>query len=467
MTLNPPSYQGGYRSGSYDPAFDPLVAQGPARGQDHAPTYWAATAGPLPADDGPIAADIDVDVAIIGGGYTGLATAIFLAKEHGIKAAVLEANHVSWGCSSRNGGQAQNAVGRLTRSQWIAKWGVDTAQKLHAEVADGFETFKHLIQSGNIDCEQEPGGHLYIAHRASALKKLEAEAKVLNQVFNYPVRMLDARHVKQHFVNDAETWGALHEPDGIGVHPLKLARGYLRLAREAGATVHPFSAVTKWETRDGRHYLTTPGGIVRARAVGIASGGYTTQGLHPGLRNRFFPVLSNSLVTAPLTTAQIDACNFLTKQVITDTRTLRFYYRKLPDNRLQIGSRSAITGSDAQHPRHLQALIDGMNRKFPALAGIPIDYSWWGWVDLSHDMMPRIFQPEPDQTVYYALGYGGNGVMYSAQAGRRLAQRIAGKTLPSDLPIFTSPLPKSFLAPFRRLGQRALYRWHGWRDESL
>ena len=88
----------------YDPKYDPLVSPGPGQGKDYAPTYWVATAGTPPPDDGPVTRDIDVDVAIIGGGYTGLATALCLAREHGIKAVVLEANRTSWGCSSRNGG---------------------------------------------------------------------------------------------------------------------------------------------------------------------------------------------------------------------------------------------------------------------------------------------------------------------------------------------------------------------------
>ena len=107
-----------------------------------------------------------------------------------------------------------------------------------------------------------------------------------------------------------------------------------------------------------------------------------------------------------------------------------------------------------------------MTRKFPVLDGITLDYSWWGWVDVSHDMMPRIAQPDPAQPIFYAMGYGGNGVMYSAQAGRRMAQMIAGKGAGLDLPIFTSPLPHhGLLTPFRRIGQRVMYRWYQHKDE--
>jgi len=174
------------------------------------------------------------------------------------------------------------------------------------------------------------------------------------------------------------------------------------------------------------------------------------------------------MVTRPLASGEIAACNFRTHEVVTDTRTLRFYYRLLPDNRLQIGSRAAITGSDAANPRHQRLLHEGLARKFPPLAGIESDYSWWGWVDVSHDMMPRVTRAQDRSDVFYALGYGGNGVMYSSQAGRRMAQLVAGQPDGAfDLPIFSTELPGHPLAPVRRLGQALLYRWYHLRDERL
>jgi len=452
----------------YDPQYDPVVDAGPGEGREYAPTYWIDTAGPAPEDDGPVKADMDVDVAIIGSGYTGLSCAIHLARDHGIKATVLEANRVAWGCSTRNGGQAQLSAGRLKRSQWIERWGIEVARKLHAEISEGFEVFRDLIRSENIACEPEDGGHLYIAHRAKLMAALAAESQVLNDAFGYGSRIVSKDELQREHVLDAEGHGAMWEPDGTGVHAAKLAFGYLRAARRLGAKVHPASPVTGWETRGGVHYLQTPGGIVRARAVAVATAAYTPPGLHQLTRHRLMPILSNSIVTRPLTDGERDACNFRTKLVLTDTRTLRFYYRLLPDNRVQIGSRSSVTGADADNPRHLRLLVDGLHRKFPALRGIQIDYSWWGWVDVSHDMMPRIFQPDPAKTICYAMGYGGNGVMYSAQAGRRMAQFIAGKGQNLDLPIFTSELPSyGLLTPFRRLGQRAMYRWYYLKDEAL
>jgi glycine/D-amino acid oxidase-like deaminating enzyme len=138
-----------------------------------------------------------------------------------------------------------------------------------------------------------------------------------------------------------------------------------------------------------------------------------------------------------------------------------------------------VAGADAEDPVHEKLLTDAIARKFPPLAGIAIDHSWWGWVDVSHDMMPRITQPDPAQQLWYALGYGGNGVSFSQQAGRRLAERIAGKDPGREilaLPIYNSPLPypnvfelmeSEAFAPFRRIGQRFLYKWYWLRDEKL
>ncbi|MFA7416740.1 MAG: FAD-binding oxidoreductase [Rhizobium sp.] len=452
----------------FDPAYDPEHSRSPGTGKEYAPTYWIATAGPEPEDDGPITRDIDVDVAIIGSGYTGLSCAIHLARDHGIKATVLEANGVAWGCSTRNGGQAQISAGRLKRSQWIERWGVDVAKKLHAEIAEGFELFRALIREPEIDCDPQDGGHLYIAHREKMLPALQKEVEVMNKVFGYPSRMISRDEVHSDFVRDSEAKGAMYEPDGMGIHAGKLAFGYLRLARRLGARVHTSSPVLRC-THDGKAFrLQAPGGNVRARVVCIATAGYTSPAMSALTRRRLMPILSNSIVTRPLTEGERQALNFRSMIPLTDTRTLRHYYRLLPDGRVQIGSRSAITGRDAPNRKHLDLLLAGLYRKFPPLNGIEIEYSWWGWVDVSHDMIPRIFQPDPGQKLFYAMGYGGNGVMYSAQAGRRMAQMVAGEGGTPDLPIFTSALPShGVLTPFRRLGQWGMYRWYYLKDEIL
>ncbi|MDQ6638634.1 MAG: FAD-binding oxidoreductase, partial [Pseudomonadota bacterium] len=197
----------------YDPRYDPLVANDPGSGRAYAPTYWVATAGAPPADDGPILGDIDADVVIIGSGSTGMATALSLAQEHGIGAIVLEANQASWGCSSRSGGQGQNASGRLKRSQWIARWGLDVAKRLDAEIRDGFEHFKSLTQA--IDCDAYDGGHLYIAHRPEMVEPLRREAEVMRTQFGYATRMLGAEELRRDWCDEREAAGAMFEAEGV------------------------------------------------------------------------------------------------------------------------------------------------------------------------------------------------------------------------------------------------------------
>lgn len=453
---------------SYDPRYDPIVDAGPGHNREYAPTYWIGSAGEAPEDDGPVSSDFDTEVAIIGSGYTGLSCAVHLAKEHGIQATVLDANTVAWGCSTRNGGQAQISSGRLKRSEWIKRWGVNVAKDMHREVSEAFDVFRDLIYSDDFDCDPQEGGHFYIAHKPALMDKLAAESKIMNDVFGYGSKMISRGELHEKYVKDQEAAGAMHEPDGTSIHAAKLAFGYIRLARKLGAKIHPASPVMGWETINGVHHLTTPGGIVRAKSVAIATAGYTPPGLCRQTKNRLMPILSNSIVTRPLSDEEKQACGFQTGSPLTDTRILRHYYRYLPDGCVQIGSRSAVTGKDSENPKHLELLKQGLYRKFPALEGIDLDYSWWGWVDVSHDMMPRIFQPDAKQTIFYAMGYGGNGVMYSAQAGRRMAQMIVGEGKDLTLPIFQSELPShGILTPFRRIGQRAMYMWYHLNDEKL
>ena len=461
----------------YDPQYDPLVAPNPGAGRAYAPSYWVASAGTPPADDGPVTCDTEADVVIIGSGSTGISTALYLAQDHGIRAVVLEANLTSWGCSSRSGGQGQNASGRLTRSQWIERWGIDVAKALDTEIRTGFGNFKQLTTQ--IDCDAFDGGHLYLAHRPEKLEYLRNEARVRRETFGYDTRLLSAEEVRRDYCDERDTAGAMLEAEGVGIHPLKFTFGLIAKARALGVKVHPASPVQGWQTIAGVHHLRTPGGTVRAKRVAVRTGGYTGQALNPLLTDKLMPILSNSVVTRPLTEAELNATNFRSRTFLTDTRTLRFYYRLLPDNRLQLGSRSAVAGADAEDPVHLKLLTDAIARKFPPLAGIAIDYSWWGWVDVSHDMMPRITRPDSSQTVWYALGYGGNGVWFSTRAGKRLAERVAGQDAGRDvfkLPIYDSPpeypnlfgvLRSQAFAPFRRTGQRFLCKWYWLRDEKL
>jgi taurine dehydrogenase large subunit len=443
--------------------YDPLKAPHPGRGLAHDESYWTATAGPEPDDDGPVAGDLEADIAVIGGGYTGLSCAYHLARHSGVRPVVLEANRAGWGCSGRNGSFARPALGRLKYTDWVERWGEARARSLFAESLKALETVRALIREGGIDCDVQPEGSLRIAHKASAVAALERDHRVLAGTFGYPAELLDGAALEARHFKGEEAHAALRMPDSFALHPLKLVHGLLVMARGAGAVVHGGSPVTAWRKDGARHVLTTPGGDIRAGTVVLATNGYGPEHLHPVLRSRLLPVLSNIVVTRPMTAEEKAACKLVTTDVMFDTRRMLNYYRRLPDDRMLLGNRGPITADPAVMTAHRDVLLGNLKRKFPPLKDITADYFWGGWVAVTRDFMPHVHHAEGDPSVHYALGYCGSGVAAGLHGGRRLAERIGGKA--EVFPLLDRPLPRIPFGAFRRLGQRALFQWYGYLDE--
>ncbi len=443
-----------------DVPYDPLTAATPGTGLSHPPSYWAATAGPQPADDGPAPAGIETEVAIVGGGYTGLSCAYHLARAHGVKAVVLEANRPAWGCSGRNGGFARMALGRFSATEMIAKWGRDLAKRAFGVTMDSLDTVRALIRDGGIACDAVEAGHLKIAHRASRAAALRDEAEVLRREFEYPAEFVGAEELRSRHVGGTQSHGALRVPDALSVHPLKLALGVLQMARAAGAKVHAASPVVGWRKSGAEHELATPQGTVRAKAVVIATNGYTPQHLHPAVKATLLPVLSHIIVTRPLTSAEIRAANFVTQHVLTDTRKLLYYWRLLPDNRIMFGGRGLIADSPGRNERQRDYLLSELRQKYPGLDAVTVDYDWHGWVCLTRDFLPHVYHAQDDASVHYALGYQGSGVSLSLYAGKLLAARIAGDDFEHVIPPASTPLARFPLHSVIRIPQRIMYYWY-------
>lgn len=444
-------------------AYDPLVARFPGAGLPHSASYWSATLDAEPPDDGPAPASADCDVAIIGGGYTGLACAYFLARDYGIEAVVLEANRPGWGCSGRNGGFARAAIGRHAWSKVIALWGRDTARAMFGQALGAVETVRELIAAG-AECDAIAPGHLKIAHRASRAAALRAEAELLQREFGYAASFLAADEVRERHIGGTQAYGALRVPDALAVHPLKLAVGVHRLARDAGAVVHTASPVVEWTTRGSEHRLRTPSGVLRARRIVIATNGYTPEHLHECVRDTTLPVLSHIIVTRRMTAEEKQASRFVTDHVLTDTRNLLYYWRRLPDDRILFGGRGMVRADPAGYDRQREFLLAELKAKLPALAGITVEYDWWGWVCLTRDLMPHVYRAGSDASVHYALGYQGSGVAYGLHAGRLLARRLGGDDRDTPIPATATPLPRMPLPALRRVVQQAAYYWYRYLD---
>ncbi len=445
--------------------YDPLKDASPGLNQPYPDSYWANNSGTPPDNSGTLKQDIEVDVAIIGSGYTGLSCALHLAKQHNIKAHIIEANQTAWGCSGRNAGFILKSTGRKPYSSMIKQWGREVAKGIYAEVSEGVETVNQLISEG-IDCDQQSNGYLRIAHKPSRITELASQAKLMQQEFGYQTELLTAEQIKAEYFDSQDAYGAIRFNDCYGINPLKLAWGYQQKAQKLGATLYTNSPVTSWHTNQNKQLLETPQGQVKANKVIIATNGYTPNQFHSAVNNRTLPVLSQIIVTEPLTSEQIAATNFISDNVVMDTRALKYYFRKLPDNRILFGGRGAISGKDAEDPFFANRLLKVLIGSFPPLKGLKIDYSWSGWISISLDDLPHIRQADEQGNVAYSMGYCGNGVSFAVQAGKRLAQWVAGESLPK-LPYYTADLPKFPFARFRRLGQWGYFNYGRFSDRWL
>jgi len=444
--------------------YDPVFAATPGTGLDYPESYWAATAGTAPADDGPAPRAIDTDVAVIGGGYTGLSTAYHLAHRYGRQVTVLEANRPGWGCSGRNGGFARMAFGRLSFGDMLARFGRDGARQLFARTKDSLQNVRAMMRDGAIDCDASEAGYLKVAPKPSRAAALDAEAKLMQRELDYPAEFLSADVLQRDHLGGVRSHGALRIPDAIALHPMKLAFGVLRMARAAGAIVHSSSPVTSWRKDGATHLLSTPSGTVRAKEVVIGTNGYTPDALHPELSATLLPILSHIIVTRPMTDAEIASANFVTGHVLTDARKLTFYWRRLPDRRIMFGGRGLIGETPDRTARHCAFLARELIDKYPSLEGIGIDYNWHGWVCFTRDFLPRIRSAADDPTVHYALGYQGSGVSLALYAGRLIAGRIGGDRDADPIEAATLPMRRIPAHRLLRIPQRALYYWYRFLD---
>jgi glycine/D-amino acid oxidase-like deaminating enzyme len=234
---------------------------------------------------------------------------------------------------------------------------------------------------------------------------------------------------------------------------LRFARGLAAAAARHGAKLHGRSLVLWREKRDGWHRLVTNSGAVRARRVLIATNGFTRNEIAPSLSARLMPVLSNIIVTRPLTDGELAAQNWRTERPCSNTRRLLFYYRLLPDRRFLFGARGDLTGKPEDGARMRLLMERRLGEVFPHWRGVPTTHYWRGFVCMTARLTPAIGEIPDDPGVYFALAYHGDGVSAAPWAGRAIAQLIGGKVSFQEIP-----------APFRGIPPRipfpSLRRWY-------
>jgi gamma-glutamylputrescine oxidase len=387
----------------------------------HAPSWYAATAND--ATEHPrLQGEVDADVCIVGGGYTGLSAALELA-ERGYKVVLLEAARIGWGASGRNGGQICSgyAAGIARLIGWV---GAEDALRLWLVAEEAKAIIRQRVDRHAIACDLAWG---YL-HAALKRRHMRETAEELDQWERWGYR--EARLVEQaelHELVASSTYvGGLLDRGGGHLHPLNYALGLARAARAAGATLHEQSRVLRLEG-EGPVRVATAEGAVRARYVVLAGNAYLGD-LMPALRRKIMPVGTYIAATEPLGAERARGL-IRNNLAVADCNFVISYFRRSADHRLLFGGRVSYT--TLMPPNLPGAMRRSMLRVFPQLAEVRFDYVWGGNVAITVERTPHLGRLAGD--IYFAHGYSGLGVALTGVAGRIVAEAIAGTAERLDL----------------------------------
>ncbi|MCA2412040.1 NAD(P)/FAD-dependent oxidoreductase [Rhizobium leguminosarum] len=382
-------------------------------------SYWHDTAPAFSgAEEGPV--DGHYDVAVVGGGFTGLGAARQLAKA-GAKVVVLEAEAVGWGASGRNGGHLNNG---LAHSYLAAKaeLGTERAIALYKALDDSIDSIEALIEEERIDCSFRRTGKLKLASKPQHFQAIARNFEAVHSEVDSDTALLSADDLKQEIGSPFH--GAMLSKKSAMMHMGRYVIGLAEAAKRHGATIFENAAVTSHRQADRRHHLKTGRGSVTADAVLIATGAYTPS-TFGYFRRRIIAVGSFIIATRPLTEAEIAATMPGNRTCVT-SKNIGNYFRLSPDNRLIFGGRArfSATSDHGSDPKIAATLKASLAEIFPQLASVEIDYCWGGLVDITKDRFPRAGCHDG---VWYAMGYSGHGAQLSTHLGMLIADAILGR----------------------------------------
>ncbi len=427
-------------------------------------SYWEASADRLGIDTPPLKGDERCDVAVIGAGFTGLSAALELALE-GVDVRVLEAGHVGWGASGRNGGFACIGSHKLSYPTMIRRYGLEATRQYYETMRQSVELVHDTLARFDIDAWATGDGEVTLAHLPSRIGELREEQEFLAMTFGEQTEFLPREELIARGLGGPGFFAGLKGKVGFGVHPLNYARGLARAAAAAGARIHGGSRLVRWEEAADGHRLHTPEGMLKAGHVIVATNGYTEETLSRRHAGRLMPALSSIMVTRQLTEGERGAQGWTTQLPAFDSRRLLHYFRLLPNGRFLFGGRGGTDASDQGGAAYRPVLTRAFNDLFPAWRDVEITHYWRGFVCLSHDLVPYVGALDDKKTVWTAIAYHGNGVAMGSWSGRAVARLILGKTARGELsPVLTRRLSRFPLPAFRPLYLKGAYVWYGWED---
>jgi gamma-glutamylputrescine oxidase len=386
---------------------------------------WAPS---QPPKNPALAEDIEVDVAIIGGGYTGLSSAYHILQRYPEKSvAVFEARGVGQGASGRNGGMLL----AQTANEYMSVYSdAKTHRRLYDLTVKHMDDLAAIVNAQGVDIELRRNGVLLVIARESQVAKYKSYAQQA-QSLGMPIEFWDQVRTKNEIGTDVY-FASLFDPNAGEVHPMKLVHALKKAAESAGARIYEDSPVI--EIRDGETIRLTVGEqnhTVTAKAVVLATNGYTSK--LGSFKNSVFPVHTPMATTPSLPDSTFEEIGWKNKAGYSDTFTILYHLSRTTDNRIMIGSgivnyffnNGIINKADpALLKAHLQKEL---GRIYPKLAGMEFEHFWTGVLGFSLDFMQSVGVMGAHRNIYYGLGYAGHGINLSILFGKVIADIYAGE----------------------------------------
>jgi glycine/D-amino acid oxidase-like deaminating enzyme len=418
-------------------------------------SYWAATAVPA-IELGALTGAQRAEVSIVGGGFTGLSTALHLAAS-GVSVVLLDAAEPGWGASGRNGGQIIPGF-KAERHELIKRLGEEQGERLFTWSGTFVDETLAIIDNHSIDCQAGRPGWIQPAHSQQTIDDFRRRTEVW-QARGADIRSLDSGQMAALLGTDWYAGGVL-DMRGGRLHPLSYARGLAKAATAAGARIHSGSAVKNIARTQSCWTLETASGTVLSDKVVLCTNAYSSSfsKLWPKLATSVVPILSYMVATRPLPD-KLRQTILPQGHTAADLKRLTNHFRVESDGRFLFGGRGGLSDGDDQ--KNSAYVIGKLYELFPKMKSVPLEFYWSGKVALTMDHLPHIHELAPG--VWAALGCNGRGVGMCSALGRVLTRLVAsGDTRDCPIPITTL---KSI--PFHRMRLPAMHAavwWKGAQD---
>lgn len=386
------------------------------------PFWWATTTFPAGEAEPPAGA---TDVVVIGSGITGL-TAALAAARRGAKVAVLEAQSLGWGASSRNGGQVLTGL-KVGAGDLFARYGRERTRRMFAASVKAIDEVEALVREEGIACDFVRSGHLEVAAKRTHVAGLELTGAVLAEQFNHPTRLIAAKDLPGEIGSPVYYGGLVDEASAV-LNPARYTAGLIGAALRHGVRLYAHTPVVRIAREGTRWRVITSRGTLLARDAFVASSGYTGPAT-PDLRKRLVPIGSYMIASEPLS-AETQHQVLPTRRAVFDTNNFLHYYRLSADGRMLFGGRAGFYPESAQTVRESARILQAdLQRVFPQLRSAAVTHVWGGTLDFAFDLMPHAGRLTRGlhAGLHYALGYAGHGVSLATYLGTRMGAQLAGE----------------------------------------